>query len=267
MWVLPLRITSSLVLRRNAHSINQHRFNFNNRIFSRLLNTSRDETVQSRDIFVFDPSYPLSNWDKLGLKGFPYGLLKHPKSGHIVADYAIYYYLNSDYNFNVKNEYSINISPVHSLYSENSNIESNSLQSESHSIYIWPESLVISNVLKSDVADICKLYLTNFKINIKNLKETKKSHWIIQPVSDITCICAISSTASMSMAKKTLDWFHTSANKLKKMKSKSISYLLSCDMRGHRSSANILIFPSEDEFDNIATYDKAEEILSHNLNQ
>lgn len=226
--------------------------------FFSLFNGLNGRTL-SRDVFVYDHGISLEKW-KISKEVESF---KFPTSAHIVSKYVNQFYMNYDYNFNSVGEYFVNITPAHQLFDSTVDTSTSLLQSK-HSVYIFPDNLKITNLSTEDIPVLISLFLKCDEIKQESLSLLIPPCCEISKSTDISIISSLSEISSPSQAINTLDWFRRCSTQSLNF-SKSLTYLLTGEMKGHRNAANVLIFPGEDSFEVVSSQEKANYIFSKYL--
>lgn len=224
-------------------------------------------SLSYRDVFVIDQSFQLDIWVKtLSMKvktsssptsSFS-SQLKHPNtSNHILASYASFIHNNSDYNFNKLGEFTFNITASQIMnFDKNDNdndsdsIKNNTL-SIGHSVYLWPDNIMINNLNAEDIPIIYKLIIYNSKLTkeyINTIATNNKYEIIEKPNDNMLIISSLSKKFPINKSYEVLQWFYDSLQLDDKNKNKDITYLLTSEMGGHRNATNIMMLPYEDCF-------------------
>lgn len=145
-----------------------------------------------RDVFVFDRSMDLLSF--LQKHGRDSRSIMHPQSPHAIAKYADFIYNNSTYNFNSLGEFSLSICAAevvpnkHSTdrydlsanrsesgaeYAEDTSSSAN--EKSSHSVFVWPEKLLLHGVTANEIPKLGALFLKDEPISIASLRDTLPS--------------------------------------------------------------------------------------------
>lgn len=170
--------------------------------------------VDSRDVFVCDHTYDMNRFLQASQTPMYF---RHHTSNHSAALYLSELYRSSDYNFSAIGEFSLNLTAVHA-YKTNIGIgvprptswfdKSNDLR---HTIYVWPEGIVIHNVAKQDISHICKYIGKSDKIKLDQMAKKLSEGAVIESFSNKQIVVsAVSKVSSPRSALQVLKWIELS---------------------------------------------------------
>ena len=206
-----------------------------------------------RDLMVFDDTTEWTNSDdkwsqtmQIGAEGKRRNL-KDPSSKHIVAKYSLSLFNNSNYHFNSVGEFSLNISACHfHHYSASQHL--NTKLGAYHSIMIWPERLLIRNLIVEDIPIILKAVLdTNPKsATASKLQQLLNKEAIIADMPPIVIFNACNGSPGFSLqrAKQSLDLFKSASIEANK---ECPTLVFVEDFKHHRNGTNLMICNSKEE--------------------
>ena len=224
-----------------------------------------------RDLFVVDHSWSLKKWADKMTTPAQYNItdsnknLKHPGSGHIVSKYAIYQFENSAFHFNDVGEYYLNITAAHSFspsFIDHEESEEDKIKdvNGTHSVVIWPDSILVRNASANDVEAITDLVMTQkmklSEVQVKEfLADRSESETIISKVTNVVAVVSCGNEEYLETDGKLQELRATSDDMLASYPSSNIpkpAFLMAADMRGHRNASKVMILSVNDERGEVA---------------
>lgn len=172
MW-WHLQTRCSLVVRR-CSNLSTH--------MSHLQESAIVVPVQSqshRSVLVLDRSFDYLSWVRT-TNHSKYADIHHPSSRHMISSYSNYVYQHHSYQFNSMGQQSsfLNISPGHRLddaYAADTteatdHIPIETIDYESHSLLVWPDRLMVSNIQQCGVPNMSSLLLKEAVISAETIE-------------------------------------------------------------------------------------------------
>lgn len=219
------------------------------------------QNMSYRDVFVEDNSFDYLTWIKDN--SLHSAQIKHPSSTHVVSKYAAYVHNHGSYNFNNVDDYVLNIAAYHQLPAVNS--ESNKHQTTSnntarHALLVWPDSLVLSNLVADDIAVIGKNLLKDAQLEKTKLAAQLNPSAVVLPITDVTIILSVSSVFTYTQALRTKEWFestfqtHNYAQK--------VNYFIASEIKARNQlPAQVTVLPLGIHFEDVHSLKKVENIV------
>jgi hypothetical protein len=234
----------------------------------------RRHSSSYRDVFVFDGGMQsIMNSEDLPLLPGDLTHLKHPSSKHIVANYATHIYSHNNYHFNALGDFSLIVSPA--FYASSLQLPSfgtNDMVSaenvgKPHHLYVWPDSIFISNLLVSDVPAICRLLCSSDNISSLDGIDLSSADRSCPPRiltdNNYMAICAISKYMSIDRALNIHKEFQRQFDlQFPKGACPVLHQILTSEMSGHRKGTGVLLLPHNDSFDSFMPKDRIQSVVA-----
>ncbi len=234
----------------------------NKGIARHVQSTVSPEVVGHRDLFVFDSTWSLQTWAAMTTAA-QFNVrdtnknLKHPKSGHVISKYAMYQFEKSTYHFNNVGEYYLNITAAHSFspsfikHVEN-RVDEENIKEGTHSVVIWPDSVLVQNATSDDVEAITDLVMTQKRKMDETQIETylashskgEKSTATLAKVQNMMAVVACGTAEFPDAANRLQKLYTTSESLLSSHAAEGIpppAFFMAADMRGHRNASKVMI--------------------------
>lgn len=142
------------------------------------------QSQSHRSVLVLDRSFDYLSWLQT-TNHSKYGDIHHPSSRHMISSYSNYVYQNHSYHFNSMGEQSsfLNISPGQRLdddYAADTVVAADqipieAIDHESHSLLIWPDRLLISNIQRRDVPSMSSVLVKEAAISADTIESLAAS--------------------------------------------------------------------------------------------
>jgi hypothetical protein len=150
-----------------------------------------------RDMFVFDESWSHSRWAKALTKAIDLNIkdhgniltnaLKHPSSGHVIAQYSLYHFNHSSFHFTSQGEYSLNVTAAQSINCDlvahttthqfETDVESvmekeGQTKHRYHSVLLWPDNILIRHLRETQLGSVLDKCFRAAKLDINDFKDS-----------------------------------------------------------------------------------------------
>ena len=231
----------------------------------RAQSTVSSEVLGHRDLFVFDSTWSLQTWAAMTTAA-QFNMrdtnknLKHPKSGHVISKYATYQFENSAYHFNNVGEYYLNVTAAHSfsptfIRHVESKIDEDNIKEGTHSVVIWPDSLLVQSASADDVEAITdmvsdhkrKISYSQAMNYLTSRNKGEKSKLTVEEVPNMMAIVACGTAEFPNAADRLKNLYKTSESLLPYSVAEKVPppvFFMAADMRGHRNASKIMIMSS-----------------------
>ena len=206
-------------------------FNFSTHTTQQLQKSTIIAPVQPqshRSVLVLDRSFDYLSWVRT-TNHFKYGDIHHPSSRHVISSYSNYIYQHNSYHFNSMGEQSsfLNIAPGQRLddddaYAANTMVATTQIPIEtvvdpkSHSLLMWPDRLLISNIQQRDVPSMSTLLLKQATISAQTIESLAAASQLSDSIrveslapshAELIVIIHVSRTLSFDRSLQIKQWF------------------------------------------------------------
>lgn len=218
------------------------------------------QNMSYRDVFVEDGTFDYLTW--IRDNSLHSAQIKHPSSTHVVSKYASYVHNHGSYNFNNVDDYVLNIAAYHELPASSDTIKHQTTSSSTarHALLVWPDSLVLSNLVADDIAIIGKNLLKDAQLDQTKLTSQLNPAAKVLPITDVTIILSVSSVFTYTQALRTKEWFestfqaHNYAQK--------VNYYIASEIKARNQlPAQVTVLPLGIHFEDVHSLKKVENIV------
>lgn len=228
------------------------------------------QSQSHRSVLVLDRSFDYLSWVRT-TNHSKYADIHHPSSRHMISSYSNYVYQHHSYHFNSMGEQSsfLNVSPGQRLddaYAADTteatdHIPIKTVDYESHSLLVWPDRLMISNIQQRDVPSMSSLLLKEAAISAETIESLTATSQLSSSIrvkslapshAELIVIIHVSRTLSYDRSLQIKQWFDecftaTTATDQHLYPLRKVSFFLTNVVKPDRSilSASVTVLPVE----------------------
>lgn len=225
-------------------------------------------SMSYRDVYVEDRGYDYLKW--IREHSLQSAKIKHPSSTHVVSNYASYVHKHGSYNFSNVDDYVLNVAAFHELPPRNTpdslncKIETDSITG--HTVMLWPDSIILSNLVVEDIPVIGKSLLRDVQLDQTNLASLLNPCAKISSISELTIVMSVSSVFTFSQALRTKEWFETAFQNHNY--SQQVKYYIASEIKQRNQlPAQVTILPFGAHFEDVHSLKKVESIVINVCNR